>query len=337
MDIQTVSLCLLARNEEQYLPGILADIAAQTYPRQLTELILVDSCSEDGTLAILTAFRQAHLTLYRDIRILRNEKITQPAGWNVAIQAASCDAVARIDAHCRLPREYIAHNMGNLQKGEDVSGGICHRISPGQSHWHSTLLRGETSLFGSSIGRGTQETRKRYVNSLSYGVYRRAALEAVGPFNEELLRTEDNELHYRLRKAGYRLCLDPGSHSCHYCRDSLRAMLRQKYGNGYWIGYTLGICPGCIQLYHLVPFGFLLGILITSALAAAGIPLPGGLMWGAYALLTLSFSITGLWGKPVHLTDLTLPALFLLMHLSYGVGTLAGLLVLPGKKISGRL
>lgn len=326
MEIQTVSVCLLARNEEKYLPGILADIAEQTYPRQLTELILVDSCSEDGTLAILTAFRQNYLPMYRNIRILKNDGIIQASGWNTAIRAASCDAVARIDAHCHLPREYIAHNMRNLQNGEAVSGGICQMACLEQSHWHRTLLRAESSLFGSSIGRSTGQTQKRYVKSLSVGVYRKSVFDMVGLFNEELLRTEDNELHYRLRKAGYRLCLDPQIRMNYYCRSSLGAMLRQKYGNGYWIGYTLALCPGCISLYHLIPFGFVLGILITSMLMAAGIFLPGLLIWGAYGLLTLIFSLCAIVKDPPHRTDLMLPVLFLLMHLSYGIGTFSGLL-----------
>lgn len=326
MEIHTVSLCLLARNEEKYLPGILSDIVRQTYPHHLTELIFVDSCSEDRTLSIMAEFRHAHLSEYRDIQILKNTHKSQPSGWNVAIQAASGDAIARIDAHCHIPPEYIAHNMVNLQLGETVSGGVSHMITDGKSAWENTLLRAEKSLFGSSAGRNTQKTQKRYVKSLSFGVYRKSIFDTIGLFNEELLRTEDNELHFRIRKAGYRFCLDPQICSFCYCRSTLSAMLRQKYGNGYWVGHTLGVCPGCIGLHHMVPLCFVLGIITTTALMLMGMPLPGLLMWLAYGLLTLAFSVTGLWGSTVHLTDLMLPVLFLLMHLSYGIGTCAGLI-----------
>lgn len=332
MEIHTVSLCLLARNEEKYLPGILSDIVRQTYPHHLTELIFVNSCSEDSTLSIMAEFRNAHLSEYRDIQILTNPRKSQPSGWNVAIQAAAGDAIARIDAHCRIPPEYIARNMVNLQLGETVSGGIHHMICDGNSAWENTLLRAEKSLFGSSAGRNTEKTQKRYAKSLSLGVYRKSIFDTIGLFNEELLRTEDNELHFRIREAGHRLCLDPQIDSFRYCRSTLSAMLRQKYGNGYWVGYTLGVCPGCIGLHHLAPLCFVLLIFITTVFLLAGAPLPGLLLWLAYGLFALGFSVTGLWGSKVHLTDVMLPVLFLLMHLSYGIGTCAGLIGLLVKK-----
>ena len=31
----------------------------------------------------------------------------------------------------------------------------------------------------------------------------------TGLFNENLGRTEDNEMHYRIRKAGYKICFNP--------------------------------------------------------------------------------------------------------------------------------
>ena len=37
-------------------------------------------------------------------------------------------------------------------------------------------------------------------------------------------------------------------------------MLSQKYGNGYWIGLTLGVCPGCLSYFHFIPFVFLLAV-----------------------------------------------------------------------------
>ena len=101
-----------------------------------------------------------------------------------------------------------------------------------------------------------------------HAAYRREVFEKVGLFNENLGRTEDNEMHYRIRKAGYRLCYDPQIHSWQYVRSSVPGMMKQKYGNGEWVARTLGVCPGCLSIYHFVPFAFVLAIIVTTILAA---------------------------------------------------------------------
>lgn len=50
---------------------------------------------------------------------------------------------------------------------------------------------------------------KTYVKSVFHGAYRKEIFEKAGLFNENLGRTEDNEMHYRIRKAGYKICFNP--------------------------------------------------------------------------------------------------------------------------------
>ncbi len=85
-------------------------------------------------------------------------------------------------------------------------------------------------------------------------------------FSENLLRTEDNEMHYRIREVGFKLCYDPRIVSYQYARSSFSKMLKQKYANGYWIGLTLKICPKCISLYHLIPFLFVSAVVFWRPL-----------------------------------------------------------------------
>ena len=74
-----------------------------------------------------------------------------------------------------------------------------------------------------------------------HAAYRRQVFDKVGFFNENLARTEDNEIHYRMREAGFKLCFDPDIISYQHIRSSLPKMLKQKYSNGLWIGKTAKI------------------------------------------------------------------------------------------------
>ena len=107
-------------------------------------------------------------------------------------------------------------------------------------------------------------------------------------------------------------------------------MLKQKYGNGYWVALTLKACPECLAVYHFVPFAFVGGIIITSALAVGHHTFLAKLMWGAYSCLAVIMSFMAVKGKKKkYWQELLLPILFFLLHVSYGIGSLVGFLKLP--------
>src|SRR5699024_8741080 len=59
-----VSFCVVAYNEEEYLPSLFADICQQTYPREKIEVVLVDSGSRDRTRQLMEAFRDRESGFY---------------------------------------------------------------------------------------------------------------------------------------------------------------------------------------------------------------------------------------------------------------------------------
>ncbi len=335
--MMTVSLCVVAYNEEQFLPNLLKDLENQTYPHDLTEIVLIDGNSKDNTKQIMTDFAKNANSFY-SVQVLDNPQRVQAAGWNIAIENAKSDIIIRIDAHTHIPAEFTAKNMALQEKGEYVTGGVRPCLIDNPTPWKKTLLEVENSMFGSSVSKGRKNTESCYVKSMFHAAYRREVFEKAGNFNTKLLRTEDNEMHYRIREAGYKLYCDPDIVSYQYARSNFKKMVKQKYGNGYWIGLTLGICPGCISLFHLVPFVFVLGIVFTSILALFSFWYLAVAMWTLYALFVLTGTVCTILNKQANRWTFLMPALFLIMHISYGVGTLVGLVKMPfyRKRLSKR-
>ena len=56
------TICVIAYNEEQTLPAILKDIAAQDYAHGSMEVVLVDSASSDHTKKIMQEFAAQNTT-----------------------------------------------------------------------------------------------------------------------------------------------------------------------------------------------------------------------------------------------------------------------------------
>ncbi len=326
--MKTVSVCVIAYNEEKFLPKLFNDILSQTYPKELMEVVLVDAMSSDKTREIMENFKNASHGFY-SVKVVDNPKKNQASGWNKAIVTATGEVIIRIDAHSHIPCDYVKKCMENIESGEFVVGGQRPCLVENDTDWGKVLLETENSLFGSSINKSRRNVKKTYVNTMFHAAYRREVFANVGGFNENLLRTEDNEFHYRVRKAGYKLLFDPEAITYQYARSSLKKMLRQKYGNGYWIGLTIGVSPKCLAIYHFVPFCFLLGIIFTTALAFCGFWQLAALMWGLYALFAVTNTVLSLKNNGFNKFFFVMPFLFLLLHVSYGWGTLRGILEMP--------
>lgn len=324
-----VSFLIIARNASGTLGTLLKNLEAQTYPAKQIEIILVDSASQDDTKQIMMQFQTAHRNEFYDILVLDNPKMILPCGWNVALREAHGDVILRVDAHSTLPPDFIACNMANFANGEKIVGGPRTSVVAQDNAWQRTLLTAEESLFGSGIAAYRHCEDTRYVSTLAHGAYAREVFETVGGYDERLARTEDNEMHYRMKQAGYRLFFDSKIHSYHHPRNRFSKMLKQKYLNGYWIGLTLRICPRCFSPYHFVPLLFVLAILGGLVLGLCGIWWPLAALGIAYGAVDLLLTVASVLRKPFSAYYFCLPVLFLLLHLAYGWGTLTGIVKIP--------
>ena len=326
--VMIVSFCVIAYNEEKTIKSLLNDICKQDYPHEKIEVILVDSMSTDSTKKFFVEFSEQRKD-FLNVRVLENPKRIQAAGWNVAISAAVGEIIMRIDAHTMIPADFVSKNVRCMQSGEKITGGPRPNIAEEDTPWTHTLLLAESSMFGSSIAPFRKGHHKAYVKSVFHGAYRKEVFEKAGLFNERLGRTEDNEMHYRIRKAGYRICYNPEIVSYQHVRNTWRKMIIQKYGNGYWIGLTLGICPKCFSVYHFVPAIFVLSIIIFSILAMFGISLLLKILLVIYAIINIIMSIFAIAGQKKYKYYILLPIIFLSLHLAYGIGTLWGIIKMP--------
>jgi len=321
----TVSFIIIAYNEEETLGTVLQDLRKQDYPHEMTEVILVDGNSADATKELMNQFAVENKSFKRVI-VLDNPKRTLPCGWNLALNVACEDVIMRVDAHASVPFDFISNNIRCLKSGEKICGGYRPNMIDEEKPWKKTLLLAETSMFGSSIAPYRRNNERRYVNSIFHGAYCKEVFDKVGKYNERLNRTEDNEIHYRMRQAGYKICFEPSIISYQHTRNTLKTMLRQKYSNGYWIGKTAKICPRCLSAYHFIPGIFMIGIIITTILAMQNVWWCGCLMWGCYWGLAMGMSFASiLREKKFFGIFLTLPLLFFLLHICYGAGTLKGI------------
>ena len=170
-----VSVCTIARNEEEYLPHLLEDITKQDYPAEQIEVVMVDSSSTDGTRRIMERFAEEN-PQYHNCFVTENPGNNQASGWNQAIRSSTGDIIIRLDAHGRIPEDFVSKNVECMESGEYVTGGPRPNLPEKDTPWQRLLLSAESSMFGSGIAGFRRENEKKYVKSMFHAADRKSVV-----------------------------------------------------------------------------------------------------------------------------------------------------------------
>ena len=321
-----ISISVVALNEEKYLPNILKDILQQTYPHKDMEILLIDSISQDTTKNIMLDFADKYQNEFWQIKVLDNAGKRQANGWNIALRNYEGEAIIRVDAHAHIPQDFVSKNIARLEAGEYVCGGRRPSIAEEDTLSAKLLLAAESAMLGSGISSFRNSEKSGYVKSIFHGAYRREVFDKVGFFDERLGRTEDNDVHQRIRAAGYKIFMDKDIVSYQYVRPTLSKMLKQKFMNGYWIGKTMYVNPACISMYYFAPLVLVVSLLLSVILFINGNSYILEFIAVIYGFVMLISGIAAIKENKWNLSFIGTILVCLLMHICYGIGTIKGLL-----------
>jgi glycosyltransferase involved in cell wall biosynthesis len=314
-----VTLLVVVRNEKNYIQQAVESLLTQDYPKELTEVIIVDGMSEDGTKELLTEKLSLWSRKEMNIKLLDNPKQILATGWNIGIKKAIGDIVCRIDAHNEIDQSYISIGISTLieDKSTVCVGGIEENVGIG---FPGCAI---ANLFTSKFGVGNAKYRTglekaEYTDTAKCGVYWKWVFEKHGYFNENLERNQDIDYHSRLIDKGFRFITHPDMKIKYFVRNTIPGLIKKAFGDGYWI-----IASKKSYLRHKIPLFFVLCLIMFSLVWL--IAAPGGYALSVvivplclYVMLDIAFSIRD--GKSGN--RLLLYALFPVFHVSYGIGSL---------------
>ncbi len=320
--LPSVSVILPVRNEAGFITACLRCLAAQDYPRDHFEVLLVDGESTDATIA---EARAALPGVTLTVRILSNPGLTTATALNLGVRHARGAILIHLDGHTEVPPGFISANVRVLeQTGADCVGGPIQTV--GRTPIGRAIALAMSSRFGigdASFRRPDAEAEE--TDSVPFGAYRRDVFDRVGLFAEDIDRGEDDEFNYRLRNAGGRIMLSPSIRSTYYCRDSLQALARQYWSYGLAKSAVLQRHPQRLRPRHLVPSALVLTL--TGGLVLSLVNRRFGWLTaaaaGTYAGANLMAS-SQLAKRAAKNEAPYIPAAFACIHLSAGAGFIAG-------------
>ena len=323
-DKPLVSLIIPTFNEQDYIRLCLSSAYSQSYPQELIEILIVDGCSDDGTIEIAREQQLSH----PNISILKNKKRIQSSAFNLGVSYSKGDIIIRWDAHCFYDSEYIYYCV--LNHGEGTYGNVGGSITvlPGsETRMSKNIALISSSPFGLGGAAFRKTSPKGFVDTVPFGAFRKEIISEIGPMNEDLPRGEDNEYNSRIRQAGYKILLDPRIKSSYIARKNLMSFLKQMYTNGFSVGVLLRLSPKHVGIRHIIPMLFFLFIpsgLFASLFIGNAFEFFSAVLI-LYILLDIFFAVKLCKKENYKIIPLMMYSV-LLLHICYGYGTLRGLI-----------
>jgi len=264
-----ISLCMIVKNEEEFLPGCLDSVKGV-----VDEIVIVDTGSTDRTVEIARQYgaKVYHYEWNDDFAAARNESLKHATcGWILVLDAdetldASSGPVLRAVASGRAPRAIYGCWVVNLGESGKVSEHVAPRFFPGGGlvayrgliHEQPRPVRE-----GSSLGKTCPVLKGFVVTHVGYqaSVIRERNKRARNiKLLERALAQEDNA--YQRYKLGATLleegCVDRGASELEHAltllagasangSEAQRAQIRVLLCRAYLKGHRVGDALACIR------------------------------------------------------------------------------------------
>lgn len=239
----TIGLCV--KNNGKTIRDTINSILEQTYPKELSEIIIVDGYSSDDTLKIIENSISDN-TMRKRI-LFENEGLGYAR--QMVVDAAEADYIIWVDGDMVLTNEFIEEQVKLMEnnahigiaKGKYGEGGFNNTIPAKLEDFEFVLhTLKEGKVFSTVLG-------------TSGCIYRTSAIRGIGGFNLNIKGVgEDMDVERRIQDAGWDLYI---SSAIFYekRRHTWKALWKEYFWHGKGGGTLYKINKGLINYKKFIP------------------------------------------------------------------------------------
>lgn len=254
-----VSILIPCRNEVDSICNCLNNICALEEPPGGSEIFVIDGMSDDGTRNKVSEYVKKN----PGIRLLDNRLKTVPNAMNTGILEAKGEYIIRADVRCLHPKSYLKDLISlSLESGADNVGGVLVPI--GKKYWQKAIAASYRSRI--SMG-GALRHKKAFlgeVDAVYGGCFTRKRLIEVGMYDPSMVRNQDDELSFRLRKMGGKVVQSSKIRVMYYPRKNIKQLFKQFLQYGFWKVFVVRKHPRQGSLRHAIPLMLVVSFLFLA-------------------------------------------------------------------------
>ena len=332
-ELPRISIIIPIFNEEKYIARCLDSIIESDYDKSKLEVLLVDGGSEDKTIEIIKKYQKK----YSYFKLLNNPEKIVPVAMNIGIKKAKGEYIIRLDAHSCYTKDYFKKLIFWHKKlNADNVGGVVITEVKNKTLTSNAIKNVLSDKFGvgSAFRSGVSEIKE--VDTVPFGCYKREVFEKIGLYDERLVRNQDIELNKRLKKNGGKIYLIPEIKCTYFARETFKDLAINNFNNGLWniltAYYTNSISS--LSFRHFVPLLFVLSLMFSFFLGFFS----KYFFYLFLDILILYLSIISIRSFQIRKETTFFHQLmsFLVLHFSYGIGSLIGILKFLKEKYDKR-
>lgn len=302
------------RNEAEYIENIIK-FFINSLPAE-KELFIVDGKSTDNTREIISKYTSR----YKNIFLIDNPDKTVPFALNIALKLSKGNPIVRLDAHTLYADDYFEKILETFEKTKaDIVGGPMRAI--GKTNFQKAVALCTSTKFGVGDSMFHDEKYEGFTDSVYLGAWQNNIFKKIGLFDEEMIRNQDDEFHYRAKSKNLKIYLNPGIRSWYFPRNSINKLFRQYFQYGLYKPLVLKKVSSEWKLRHLIPSVFAiycLSIPFLYYLLSIFLILPLIM----YLICDIYFSFANGSNKSQQFHSLII---YPVLHLSYGIGFIFGI------------
>ncbi len=317
-----VSIIIPILNEENNITNIYNTISINDNISK--EIIFCDGGSTDESIKIISLLSQKDSSVI----LLHNSEKYVSSAFNSAFKISTGNYIALLGAHTLYPPNYIETALWYLKNEDcDVVGGPIKHI--GKSNLSKAIAYCMSCVFGVGNTSFRTTTEKQYVETVPFPVYKKMVFEKAGLFSTDLIRNQDDDFHYRLNELGFKILMVPELTTKYLVRDNFFSFIKQYFQYGFYKPLVLKNNKKSVRIRHLVPsfFSIYFFIILLSRLFNIDFLLNWLLLFPflVYIILNLFFAFKNENKISIKINSFFI---FFILHLSYGLGFILGVLSL---------
>ncbi|HNV23546.1 MAG TPA: glycosyltransferase [Candidatus Omnitrophota bacterium] len=228
MNVTPITIIIPVFNSEKTIAKTLEAVLNQSYPN--VEIIVVDDGSTDSTAKIIEMFIEISRADNKKVISVYQNNAGPASARNRGAKEANTEIIFFTDSDCVPHQNWIEQSLDAFKdKSVAVVAGsygianaeflLARCVYQEILYRHKYLMPQYPKSFG----------------SYNFGI-RKKIFEEVGGFNQNYRYAsgEDNDLSYKILKAGYKIYFEKKSLVDHYHPTQLKKYLKEQFRHGFW-------------------------------------------------------------------------------------------------------